>query len=770
MNGEMPPRGLTFEPLPDIPMDKSFTLEQLTGKFQSVRDGAPELPKNSKDHYSRLGVVEKIDRQIVVIVSPDMRRLGVLDFGGAKESDFEGWQKWSSGEAGRIEMGSDIEAGYGNGGKSFMVRGSVRESYMCGYSEGLLTKMGFQNDDPTSRYHPGWYKDDSGSFIKSLPARDPAVELNRELQPFGLTVADLPPESRRVFKERKAFTIVAVDGVKDWVNSRSRDAIVNRLPFELSNHPQMALTIETCMVWVMRGKQLLLAHPLKNNLPDPFPGFEEPKLFPVPDHLEDLSTHDSVSTGTGEKFLEVRTSRRPLRISEMRALNVIRVRNDRNVVANWPIAEIAPVATSTYLYGTLKMPALVGEHLAGAERQTVADTPLTRALRQWVERLIVEVALEIQRAQVSRDSPEDREAANDALQKLRELMRKYLRPTGGENGRPHEFGSIMHEIVLESGKNDLTIAVGTIVPIVFKCYEHDGDKRLPILRPRVHMVVDLVGIVKFNGISSVTALEPGTCKAHLENLEGTIRSNEITIKTVKVSGASLADLGRELKQGEIAQLDVRMESESGVVVEGAIYQIEVEEPDMGHVGRTGVFTAGGQEGFATVRLIYGPDGTPVASCSVAIGPDKVDRTPPTRTDIPLLLLCGTTAPGREELPEGQRTCAPGPQLPTIIDFDPLWEDVVWINLESAEARKIRGSRGPTGAIGILTRTVYQFLALKVFEVLRRLKVKQDYEDRQASSIEFLRVMSEAEIEAAPFLDKAYDIVVNLIEGIESNGS
>ena len=462
---------------------------------------------------------------------------------------------------------------------------------MCGYSEGLLTKMGFQNDDPTSRYHPGWYKDDSGSFIKSLPARDPAVELNRELQPFGLTVADLPPESRRVFKERKAFTIVAVDGVKDWVNSRSRDAIVNRLPFELSNHPQMALTIETCMVWVMRGKQLLLAHPLKNNLPDPFPGFEEPKLFPVPDHLEDLSTHDSVSTGTGEKFLEVRTSRRPLRISEMRALNVIRVRNDRNVVANWPIAEIAPVATSTYLYGTLKMPALVGEHLAGAERQTVADTPLTRALRQWVERLIVEVALEIQRAQVSRDSPEDREAANDALQKLRELMRKYLRPTGGENGRPHEFGSIMHEIVLESGKNDLTIAVGTIVPIVFKCYEHDGDKRLPILRPRVHMVVDPVGIVKFNGISSVTALEPGTCKAHLENLEGTIRSNEITIKTVKVSGASLADLGRELKQGEIAQLDVRMESESGVVVEGAIYQIEVEEPDMGHVGRTGVFTA-----------------------------------------------------------------------------------------------------------------------------------------------------------------------------------
>src|SRR2546426_12630952 len=98
-----------FEPLPDIPMDKSFTLEQLTSRFQSVRDGVPELIKNSKDHYSRLGVLDKRTRQVVVIVSPETRRIGVLDFGGANEMDFEGWQKWSSREAGRSELGTDIE-------------------------------------------------------------------------------------------------------------------------------------------------------------------------------------------------------------------------------------------------------------------------------------------------------------------------------------------------------------------------------------------------------------------------------------------------------------------------------------------------------------------------------------------------------------------------------------------------------------------------------------------------------------------------------------
>ena len=269
-------------------------------------------------------------------------------------------------------------------------------------------------------------------------------------------------------------------------------------------------------------------------------------------------------------------------VGEMRAINVIRVRNDRNVVANWAVAELAPVASSTFLYGTLRVPALTGEHLSGAERQALADTPLTRALQAWVEQLLSQISLEIQRAQASRDTTEDREAANDALRRLRELMREYLRPSGGENGG-REFGSIIHEITLEPGKNELALAVGTVVPLVFKCYERDRDRRLPILKPRVHMVADPVGVVSFNGFSSITALAPGTCKARLENLEGTVRSNEVTIKTIEVSVATLADPGRELKQGEIIQLDVRMDDPHGVAVEGAIYEISIDELDMGRV-------------------------------------------------------------------------------------------------------------------------------------------------------------------------------------------
>ena len=48
----------------EIPIDPDHTLHQLTGRFQSVRDGLPELIKNSKDQYSRLGIHDRGQRRV----------------------------------------------------------------------------------------------------------------------------------------------------------------------------------------------------------------------------------------------------------------------------------------------------------------------------------------------------------------------------------------------------------------------------------------------------------------------------------------------------------------------------------------------------------------------------------------------------------------------------------------------------------------------------------------------------------------------------------
>jgi hypothetical protein len=756
----------TFEPLPDIPMDKSFTLEQLTGRFQSVRDGLPELPKNSKDQYVRLGIHEKERRQIVILVSSDMTRLGVLDFGGAREADFEGWQKWSSREAGRTSMGSDIEAGYGNGGKAFMVRGSTGESYMRGFTDGRTSKMGFRNDDPSMRYRPGWYRD---GLDGNTPRATAERELDEELGPFGLKTAELPPAALKVFQERKSFTIVVVGGVKDWMNSRSREGLIRHLPYDLMSHPQMALTIETCTVWVLKGRALLFPGPLRLEELDPFPGFDEPVRKEVPETLPDPRTEEKVSTGPRERFLELRTSFKNLRLGANRPLNVIRVRNARNVVASWPVADLVPTATSAFIYGVLRVPGLENEHLAGAERQSLADTPLVRALREWAEQHVRALAQAIQKAQMTREREEDRDSTNDALRRMRELMRKFLEAQT-TNGGSREYGAIIHEILLEPGKQELVVPVGTTVPLVFKCYERDRDRRLPVLRPRVHMVAEPVGVVSFNGFSSIRVETPGVCTIRLENLEGNARSNEVYVRAVEIAAAEISGPSGPIKQGETVQLAIKAQDLTGEQVEGAVWETSIDELDLGRIGRTGIFTAGKVEGTATVSLRFGDKAENVASTKVTIGPEKVERQPPNRGDIPLLLLCGTPAPGREDLPDMQRTHPPGSEYPTIIDFDPQWENVVWLNMLSAEALKVRGGKGGTsGAMRLTTMTVYQFLALKCFEVLRRLKVRQIYEDQSVTPLEFLQTMSVVETEAAGFLDAAYNLVGKLLSGTEFEG-
>jgi len=48
-----------FAFLSEIPMDKTHTLDQMTGRFQTVKEGVPELVKNSKDQYMRRGVSDR---------------------------------------------------------------------------------------------------------------------------------------------------------------------------------------------------------------------------------------------------------------------------------------------------------------------------------------------------------------------------------------------------------------------------------------------------------------------------------------------------------------------------------------------------------------------------------------------------------------------------------------------------------------------------------------------------------------------------------------
>lgn len=124
----------------------------------------------------------------------------------------------------------------------------------------------------------------------------------------------------------------------------------------------------------------------------------------------------------------------------------------------------------------------------------------------------------------------------------------------------------------------------------------------------------------------------------------------------------------------------------------------------------------------------------------------------------MILLCGSPVPGYEEYSPEDRTFAPSIHEPTIIDFDPTFENVIFINQDSQEATQVRAGRGGRrGMAGIGTKTFGEFLATKCFEILKRLYVFQEAGDGTLTPTQYRELFATAEQRCAPFVHKAYEI-------------
>ena len=489
--------------LPDeIPINPVETLNQLTGRFRSVRDGLPELVKNSKDQYSRLGINDEADRQIVIIADTDQRTLGVVDFAGAPAGNFEGWTNWSDPTAGQADRAADIEAGHGNGGKAFMVRGASSTASLESCYEGRRTRKGFVNNSPIEQYKPG-FGISQGIKLDDIEESDPTSRLQEALSLVGIRIDLLPDAAQDIFKRRRAFTIAYLEQVKDWIGNRKpklRTVAGNGLAEIVGSHGQTAMTIETCRVWVVRDREIIDARPVGPGEIAPYPGFEAPKKFDIPDLLPDPETGETVKVFkepglTG--FLRLSTSQSQLQLSTYtKAKNVIRVWNLRNNVATWTPQQLHGVSAASFIYGELRCPSLTEDHLDGATRQHLSDTSLVRALRLWAAEHVKQLADDLHHAMAEQTAPRDQERTRNTLNSIRELMRKYLDPdssgTESEDGsdgshsgglgdgrqlsrKPVQYGTEIHEIALETDLRDITLIAGTRIPLLYRCFERKAD-------------------------------------------------------------------------------------------------------------------------------------------------------------------------------------------------------------------------------------------------------------------------------------------------------
>jgi hypothetical protein len=523
---------------------------------------------------------------------------------------------------------------------------------------------------------------------------------------------------------------------------------------------------------------------------EPYPGFEEPREFVIPDLLVDPETGEAVDVAQGvegPKYLRLRTSARQLQISEeTRAKNVIRVWNNRNNVATWTLQALHSVSAVSFIYGELRCPSLQGEHLAGAERIHLSDTPLTRALEAWTGQKVEELANDLHRAMAEQSSPKDREKARTALSNIRELMRRFLAPdasgaqpnaasNGGASGTTSQghqperqgptYGDRIDRIVLESDRNDLTIIAGTKVPLTFVAQELGDDGTAhPVRNPRVKLSSNPIGQFHLDVDGLLSATHAGIGEIWLSTDDDSVTSNHLEVWSGEATDVSLELPSDVLKQGEKKQLKITFETPDGPL-DDSLIDAEVLDPTMGLVGRHGRFTAGRQEGQAILRVRFGAEATQHRDFAIEIGADSV---PPPQGrgdeggDLPEILMCGDEAPGTSEYPPEKRTVPGGPELPTIIE-DPLFQNVVWINPNSKEAMRVRRSGGGSSGVGKVTsRTFIHFVALKCFDILKRLHVRQQIAGGSVTEYTYMQYAFEAEMECADFIDAAWDLSDELL--------
>lgn len=777
----------------EIPIDPEATLDQLTGRFRSLRDGLPELVKNSKDQYSRLGVKDAEDRQIVVILRTDARTLAVIDFAGAPAENFKGWTTWSDPSAGKVDMAADIEAGHGNGGKAFMVRGATRRAFLESCFNGRFTRKGFINDLPGSRYKPG-FGVVNGSVMDNVQEAAPTKRLEELLNKLGTTISDLPAPVRAALEARQAYTAAFLDQVVEWGGRKKqklRSTAAAAVREIIGSHGQTAMTVDTCRVWVVADGVVVGGEPVKPVEVEPYPGFAEPRLFPIPDVLPDPETGESVivrEAKEGDAYLNLRTSARQLQMSqETRAKNVVRVWNNRNNVATWPLQALHSVSAASFIYGELRCPSLSGDHLSGAERHHLSDTPLVRALEHWAREKVEELANDLHKAMAEKTNPKDRERAKSALNSIRNLMRQFLdadtiggteegAKAGGESGSGSkgkrserdrdDYGKRVDRIILENGRGDFALICGTKVPLMYSCLEVDGEG---ISRPVRNSKVKLACLpgeqFELDTEGLITAAYSGVGTIWLETEDGIVTSNQLEVWAGGATDVAIEPPAESLLQGERHQLRLTFETNDGPL-DDAFIDAQVLEPDMGRIGRHGRLTAGLQQGDLTVRVRYGAAPHEFRDCMVNIGAEKVP--PPEGTgeygsDVPEILFCGDEAPGMAEYPPEKRTVPGGPVLPTIIEDTALFPNIVWINPTSKEALRVRRSGGGSSGVGsVATRTFMHFIALKCFDILKRLHIRQKIADGVVTEYQYMQYAVEAEIDCADFIDAAWELADELL--------
>jgi hypothetical protein len=716
------------------------TLDAVTRWISSHHDGIAEWFKNVRRQYQpdRANVPEELRCAALLLCDEKAgrpARIGVLDVGGATLEDVTAWETWDDPEASRRGSGAVEEQTQGNGGKAYMYRLFTGMSRIIGVSEGRRNCQGFEGlAGSVDRGTPGWIPNIAGGREVEISSFD--AELRAALEPYGLTIQDLPPRLKAAINSRKAFTLVEGESPTGLYKGRID---VEDLLAKVVRHEQSVLCLEQVEFYALHnGRMLNDGKRLQLPPITPYPGLDAPFVYAIPDQLptendQMVSTSEGGTRPQGRLTLHTSAENMPNAWKNLRPRWQLIYRTAHQMIGAKLISDIVgPVAGSQYVYGTVELPALEPAYVEHGRRRPKAG-PLVEAVDAFVAQHVREISHMIT---AQRQSKLDEHALDEVLaenRKLDEFKNRFLPssgdgdggrgkggrgPGGGGGGGGAEWGEEPESLDYVVPEDGIHIGIGVKISLkgFLEVAVRDSNGR-PVRSTLEWLVADR-HVAELHGNGELVAKDKGETEVWVRVKGTMIESGRIPVKVWNVDHVLLTprnlDIRMGTRQGIVAEVtDDEGNRSTQVLLE---WRHDSEDPLLVLINHSGVVTAN-RLGKTAITAGAGDvwARTP-AEVNVIPNPDKLNRG----NGFPRLLLTGRDEdPATGAIREGDPDQAAIWQEPS--DFV---HNVWWLNLLNPEAQFAFHQRTEDP---VLWRSYH---AGRVIDMVAQVWMSEDYTKKQ----------------------------------------
>lgn len=571
---------LDYTPDPNLKVHPEGVIRLLCSEFQSHEAGLPEWVKNASDAYARLDVPED-DRNIVLIFDHNRRStppsISCLDFCGMSVRDLEeDFRHWGSPDAARGGAGdANVQGGHGNGGKCYMLQMFQDYALVQTVRDGKGSRYGV----PAGTQRFGYVPDPEDA--RGYPVGNVAEELKRSLKPVNCSLESLPPSVKEQVGRITGFTIVTGFGPTGYEHRID----LGQLLQNLQDHPQMIRSLELCSIFVVvNGKPYESGSTLQLRTIPPLEGTDEPLSVPVPGTLVDPVSGQKVETcedGDATGVLELRTSKVSMRWKKKYRHNVLYRAGAAGVVGYVPVVELD--VSSPYrdhIYGEVRLRSLAS--LAQNARRGLADSPLSRALNDWLSKEIQRYAKEFEARERKKYAHEERDAVSKMNEALDRWKNRFLvQLTAGHWGEGGGGGTNPDRPRLPSGKvarMELTLThrlagVGVALRPVLRFYDDTGQQ---VRSTPFKWISDDANVAWVDeDVGVINTFAPGSTTIWAETLDGRVTSNAEDLQVVGIQRIQLSPAEVELAVGSRSRVEAECTLAGGKSAEG-VYLVWTE--------------------------------------------------------------------------------------------------------------------------------------------------------------------------------------------------